>query len=194
MPAAINGKKGAFESAGRALGVAAGGGVASGFNSQKGAISNAVAGGAGSVSQYYDTYKKSGQSLGDGIVAGINSKSGLVASAAAALAENAANTINNKLKINSPSKVVIPSGEAIAEGLEVGMERGMGGVQRAAADLSRAAVPEVATGAGIAASRSTGSDAIYNAVYAAVRAAAPSVVINEKSFKRALVTMGVSVA
>ena len=192
---AVTSVKGTYKTAGETLGSATGDGVISGFNAKKAGISNSIAGGASRArDENYGSYKKAGEALGDAIATGINNKSGYVNQIAASLARGAADTINKELKINSPSKIVIPSGEAIAEGLEVGMERRLGYVQRAAAGLSRAAVPEVATGAGIAASRSTGSDAIYNAVYAAVRAAAPSVVINEKSFKRALVTMGVSVA
>lgn len=194
LASSVSGASGSFSSAGSSLGSSAASGVASGFSGNAWRISSAVSGGASYVNQQYSTFVSAGENIGRGIAVGIANKTSLVNQVAANLAQSAAATINRELKINSPAKVVIPSGEAIAEGLEVGMERRMGYVERAAAGLSRAAVPEVATGAGIAASRSTGSDAIYNAVYAAVRAAAPSVVINEKSFKRALVTMGVSVA
>lgn len=189
---AAKGKKADYTSAGDTLGKAAGSGVVSGFNSKKESIGSAVAGGASKVSGYYNTFKKSGESLGDGIIAGMNSKSGSINWTAQQLAQNAADTINKSLKINSPSKVVIPSGEAIAEGLEVGMKNRMPNVARVAGRLSAAAVPEAATGSGIAAARGGGADAIYQAVRAAVSEATPQVTITEKSFKRALIGMGVA--
>lgn len=189
---AAKGKKADYTSAGDTLGKAAGSGVVSGFNSKKESIGSAVSGGASKVSGYYDTYKKSGGYLGDGIVAGLNSKSGSINWTAQQLAQNAANTINKALKIGSPSKVTTESGEWTAIGFANGMRDMIPRVTQAAARLSAAAVPEAATGSGIAAARGGGAEAIYQAVRAAVSEATPQVTITEKSFKRALIGMGVA--
>lgn len=184
-------KKAAYTTAGDTLGKAAGDGVVSGFNSKKTAIGNAVSGGASKVSDYYETYKKSGGYLGDGIIAGLNSKSGSINWTAQQLAQNAADTINKALKIGSPSKVTMESGEWTAIGFAEGMKKMLPSVTRVAGRLAAAAVPEAATGTGIAAARSGGADAIYQAVKQAVTEAAPQLTITEKSFKRGLAGMGV---
>mgnify|MGYP000169732354 CR=1 FL=1 len=76
-----------------------------------------------------------GASLGQGIAAGIQSYIGTVASAAAALVSTAIAAAKAAAASNSPSKKMMELGSDMAEGMEIGINRGADAVARATADL-----------------------------------------------------------
>lgn len=80
-----------------------------------------------------------GRAIGEGLVRGISAMAGAVMGAARALASRAADAIKSALKVNSPSKVIIPYGHAMGEGLVVGMQRSTGIVVGAGEDLGTTA-------------------------------------------------------
>ncbi|MEH7458523.1 phage tail tape measure protein [Bacillus sp. JJ1127] len=65
-----------------------------------------------------------GKSIIEGLGKGIDSATGGLLSKAAGVAEKIKNTISGALEINSPSKVMIPVGSAVPEGVGVGMDKG----------------------------------------------------------------------
>ena len=65
-----------------------------------------------------------GQHIVGDILSGLNARSGALLKRARAIASGVSEVIHSALQINSPSKVMIPVGEAITEGMEVGLTRG----------------------------------------------------------------------
>ncbi|MGS0473144.1 phage tail tape measure protein [Bacillus pretiosus] len=65
-----------------------------------------------------------GKSILEGLGRGIDDASGGLFSKAAGIASEIKNTISGALEINSPSKVMIPVGSAVPEGVGVGMDKG----------------------------------------------------------------------
>ena len=67
-----------------------------------------------------------GGGIVSGILSGINENAPSLLSRAASLAGSIAETVRRTLNINSPSKIMIPMGQAVAEGMEVGLMQGAG--------------------------------------------------------------------
>ena len=67
-----------------------------------------------------------GGNVVSGILSGLNDKAPSLMSRAASLAGSIAETVRRTLNINSPSKIMIPMGQAVAEGMEVGLMQGAG--------------------------------------------------------------------
>ncbi|MDX5914116.1 phage tail tape measure protein [Bacillus cereus group sp. BfR-BA-01026] len=65
-----------------------------------------------------------GKSIIEGLGKGIDDASGGLFSKAAGIANDIKKTISGALEINSPSKVMIPVGSAVPEGVGVGMDKG----------------------------------------------------------------------
>ncbi len=65
-----------------------------------------------------------GKSILEGLGRGIDDASGGLFSKAAGIANDIKKTISGALEINSPSKVMIPIGSAVPEGVGVGMDKG----------------------------------------------------------------------
>ncbi|PEL58820.1 phage tail tape measure protein [Bacillus toyonensis] len=65
-----------------------------------------------------------GKSILEGLGKGIDDASGGLFSKAAGIASEIKSTISGALQINSPSKVMIPVGSAVPEGVGVGMDKG----------------------------------------------------------------------
>ncbi|AXO98653.1 phage tail tape measure protein [Bacillus anthracis] len=65
-----------------------------------------------------------GKSIIEGLGKGIDDASGGLFSKAAGIASDIKKTISGALEINSPSKVMIPVGSAVPEGVGVGMDKG----------------------------------------------------------------------
>ncbi|MDA1597837.1 phage tail tape measure protein [Bacillus cereus group sp. TH217LC] len=65
-----------------------------------------------------------GKSIIEGLGRGIDDASGGLFSKAAGIANDIKKTISGALEINSPSKVMIPLGSAVPEGVGVGMDKG----------------------------------------------------------------------
>ena len=86
---------------------------------------------AGSVS-----FTGIGGNVVSGILRGINEKAPSLMVRATSLAAGIAETIRTALHVNSPSKVMIPMGQAVAEGMEVGLIRGAGSLYRTASAIS----------------------------------------------------------
>lgn len=76
----------------------------------------------------------SGVNMMNGLVAGINAMRGAVMAAAASIASAAASAVNSALKIHSPSRVMVESGQYAGEGLAKGMTATAGIVQKAASE------------------------------------------------------------
>lgn len=73
-----------------------------------------------------------GINMMSGLVSGINAMRGAVMAAASSIAASAAAAVNSALKIHSPSRVMIESGQFVGEGLARGMTATAGIVQKAA--------------------------------------------------------------
>lgn len=162
-------------------------------------IGDAAGDGAQKVRDYYDSYKSAGSYVVDGLVAGMEAKRLTLVAKAASLAKAMSDTINSVLKVHSPSRITMETGRYVAEGLALGMERQLPEVQKASAMLGRAAVPFGATQSDVIQLRAEAFggldvDGIYNAVRSGAMDGQQPVIISEKSFKRALVGMGVKVA
>lgn len=72
-----------------------------------------------------------------GLVSGINSMSGAVMAAASSIASAAAATVNSALKVHSPSKLMIQTGQFTGQGLAIGL-RNSADLVRQAAQMSLA--------------------------------------------------------
>lgn len=77
-----------------------------------------------------------GGNVVSGILQGLNEKKGTLLTAAQHLATGIAGVISGALRINSPSKVMIPMGQAVAEGMEVGLIQGAGSLYKTASAIS----------------------------------------------------------
>ena len=77
-----------------------------------------------------------GGGIVSGILKGINDNAPRLLSKATSLATGIAGVIGGALRINSPSKVMIPMGEAVAEGMEVGLLNGAGSLYETASAIS----------------------------------------------------------
>ena len=86
---------------------------------------------AGSVS-----FTGIGGNVVSGILSGLNDKAPSLMSRARSLATGIAGVIGGALRINSPSKVMIPMGQAVAEGMEVGLLNGAGSLYETASAIS----------------------------------------------------------
>lgn len=86
---------------------------------------------AGSVS-----FTGIGGNVVSGILWGINDRAPSLISRAKSLASGVAETVRQTLNVNSPSKVMIPMGQAVAEGMEVGLLNGAGSLYETASAIS----------------------------------------------------------
>lgn len=77
-----------------------------------------------------------GGGIVSGILSGINENAPSLLSRAASLAGSIAETVRRTLNINSPSKIMIPMGQAVAEGMEVGLMQGAGSLYETASAIS----------------------------------------------------------
>ena len=77
-----------------------------------------------------------GGNVVSGILSGLNDKAPSLLSRAASLAGSIAETVRRTLNINSPSKIMIPMGQAVAEGMEVGLLNGAGSLYETASAIS----------------------------------------------------------
>lgn len=151
------------------------------------------------IEQMQNDFRASGQMVVKGLVAGMDQEAETAYRKATAIANFIRSHINDALKIKSPSRVTMETGKYVAEGLALGMEKQMPTVKKASTMLGHAAVPFGATGADVVQIRAEAFGGLdVDSIYAAVRSGAMDgqqpVVISEKSFKRALVGMGVQVA
>ena len=151
------------------------------------------------VGQMMEDFKSSGRQVIRGLTIGMDQEAVNAYAKATAIAGMIKTIINNALKIHSPSRVMMETGRYISEGLALGMEQQLPEVERASAMLSRAVVPFGATNSDVIQLRAEAFGGFdVDQIYAAVRSGAADgqqpVIISEKSFKRALVGMGVQVA
>lgn len=149
----------------------------------------------------YSTYYTYGTHLGQGFAEGIRSQASNVQGAAKALADAAASNLHHSTPDEGPLKGDDKWGAEMAAQFAEGMLSQKRFIARASEVLARAAVflprNEFSSGGinGAPMGQKIDSAAIYNAVKAGMAEAGQKpVVINEKSFKRALVGMGVSMA
>lgn len=199
---AADSKKETIKTAGKNAALALRDGLKEGkekVENQAAKIGDAAGDGAKKVRDYYDSYKSAGSYVVDGLVAGMEAKRLTLVAKAASLAKAMSDTINSVLKVHSPSRITMETGRYVAEGLALGMERQLPEVQKASAMLGRAAVPFGATQSDVIQLRAEAFggldvDGIYNAVRSGAMDGQQPVIISEKSFKRALVGMGVKVA
>ncbi|PGU49458.1 phage tail tape measure protein [Bacillus cereus] len=78
------------------------------------------------VEKFFSTInlRSIGKSIIEGLGKGIDDASGGLFSKAAGIANEIKSTISGALQVNSPSKVMIPIGSAVPEGVGVGMDKG----------------------------------------------------------------------
>ena len=113
-------------------------GMIQGMASKKGSATSSINGimqsmvtAAGSVS-----FTGIGGNVVSGILSGLNDKAPSLMNRARSLATGIAGVIGGALRINSPSKVMIPMGQAVAEGMEVGLLNGAGSLYETASAIS----------------------------------------------------------
>lgn len=85
-------------------------------------------------------YESSGRYAAEGIAKGLFLGLPKIRAAAAVLGDTVKNTYNNRIEIESPSKVMMWSGEMTAEGVVVGMLNRLVAIRSAASQMSMAAV------------------------------------------------------
>lgn len=85
-------------------------------------------------------YESSGRYAAEGIAKGLYLGLPKIRAAAAVLGDTVKNTYNNRIEIESPSKVMMWSGEMTAEGVVVGMLNRLVAIKSAASQMSMAAV------------------------------------------------------
>ncbi|MCM3736451.1 phage tail tape measure protein [Bacillus cytotoxicus] len=108
-------------------------------------IKNDVSRKWGEVERFFSSIdlKSIGSSIIEGLGRGIDNASGGLFSKAAGIASQIKETIAGALQVNSPSKVMIPIGGAVPEGLALGMSKNVKYVLDAANDMAQAAVPNI---------------------------------------------------
>lgn len=112
----------------------------------------------GIISQHASDFTEAGKALIDGFVAGLrdNAAVSAVSSAANFIAGVAQNGIRLPLKINSPSKVMIPIGHSVGEGVAKGMKQSESLVYQQGRNLAKAQKAgyqdEIRVGGGVAGS------------------------------------------
>jgi hypothetical protein len=89
----------------------------------------------------------SGQNMGYGLAKGIQSTATYLGQVAANTAIQVANKLNAALKVHSPSRVTMWTGQMVGEGLALGIESRGDQVQAAAEQLAALAVPDVGSSA-----------------------------------------------
>ncbi|MDA1789253.1 phage tail tape measure protein [Bacillus cereus group sp. BY5-1LC] len=103
------------------------------FEEQKKAVTDKMSEIKSSIEEKWNTVEKFfssinlrsiGKSIIEGLGKGIDDASGGLFSKAAGIANDIKKTISGALEINSPSKVMIPVGSAVPEGVGVGMDKG----------------------------------------------------------------------
>lgn len=152
------------------------------------------------IEQMYGSFLASGRDVVRGLTTGMDWEAQNAYRKAAAIAGAIRSTINNALKISSPSKVMMETGRYVSEGLALGMAQQLPVVEKASAMLGRAVVPFGAGSNPVVQLKAELANGLIDtdSMYAAVRSGAMDgqqpVIISEKSFKRALVGMGVQVA
>ena len=134
------------------------------------------------------TMDDTGLNIGLGLARGITSAKGAVIAAAKEMARSTRATVENELRISSPSKVFKWIGEMTGEGFAIGLEETMpnlGGILSPLNDV------DMFSGRGV---NALDTDSIYSAVRAGAENAQTKIVIGEKEFGRLMRGMGVSFA
>lgn len=87
--------------------------------------------------------KQIGKDVIQGLINGIKSKVTAVGNAVKEVTSAITGKIKSILKIASPSKVMIQMGEWTGEGVEVGLEKSVKGVSKAAGEMAKSAMPDM---------------------------------------------------
>lgn len=178
-------------------------GIRSGINDVSSAgesLASAAGKALGGVGALYNAYYNYGSHLGQGFADGIRSQAGNVSSAAQTLANEASKKLHHSTPDEGPLHGDDKWGAEMALQFAKSMLSGRRAVAQAARTIAGAAVflpRNDGTTLGDLAqvtreSQSIDPAAIYAAVRAGAEAGQKPVVINEKAFKRALVSMGVA--
>lgn len=117
-------------------------GLISGFEEKISALTNAGESGGAEILKGMDStdYESSGRYAAEGIAKGLYLGLPKIRAAAAVLGDTVKTAYNNRIKIESPSKVMMWSGEMTAEGVVVGMLNRLVAIRSAASQMSMAAV------------------------------------------------------
>lgn len=117
-------------------------GLVSGFEEKISALTNAGESGGAEILKGMDStdYQSSGRYAAEGIAKGLLLGLPKIRAAAAVLGDTVQTVYNNKMVIESPSKVMRWSGEMTAEGVVVGMLNRLVAIRSAASQMSMAAV------------------------------------------------------
>lgn len=94
----------------------------------------------GIIRQSYSSFRSAGSYLVDGFADGIRANSKKAKDQAKSLADSVTRTINNALKIRSPSRVLFETGEYVVQGLTNGISSLTGNAEGVSADLGNAVV------------------------------------------------------
>lgn len=129
-----------------------------------------------------------GLNIGLGLARGITSAKGAVIAAAKEMARSTRATVENELRISSPSKVFKWIGEMTGEGFAIGLEETMPNLGNILSPLNDV---DMFSGRGV---NALDTDALYSAVRAGAENAQTKIVIGEKEFGRLMRGMGVSFA
>lgn len=129
-----------------------------------------------------------GLNIGLGLARGITSAKGAVIAAAKEMARSTRATVENELRISSPSKVFKWIGEMTGEGFAIGLEETMPNLGSILSPLNDV---DMFSGRGV---NALDTDSIYSAVRAGAENAQTKIVIGEKEFGRLMRGMGVSFA
>ena len=180
-------------------------GIRSGINDVSSAgesLASAAGKALGGVGALYNAYYNYGSHLGQGFADGIRSQAGNVSSAAQTLASEASKKLHHSTPDEGPLHGDDKWGAEMALQFAKSMLSGRRAVAQAARTIAGAAVflprNDGTTLGDLAQVTRESQNIDPAAIYAAVRAGAEAgqkpVVINEKAFKRALVSMGVAMA
>lgn len=116
------------------------GGLARGISSMAGALWGAIASVSSHIGRFFagagGWLYGAGRNIIQGLANGISNMAGAVQQKASEIANSVKNTIQNALKIKSPSRVMIGFGENISQGLAIGIEDGINRVKSISSDLS----------------------------------------------------------
>lgn len=117
-------------------------GLVSGFEEKISALTNAGESGGAEILKGMDStdYQSSGRYAAEGIAKGLLLGLPKIRAAAAVLGDTVQTVYNNKMAIESPSRVMRWSGEMTAEGVVVGMLNRLVAIKSAASQMSMAAV------------------------------------------------------
>lgn len=136
----VNNAKDDFKKAGKTLATKLGDGIKDAKTSVKSNLTSMLSSAVTTIRGKYESFYNAGGYVVSGFAAGITDSTWKAEAKAKAMANAAEKAAKEALEVNSPSKVFIPLGKAIPEGLVKGMDMMGNAVSRSSEDMAHVAL------------------------------------------------------